>query len=175
MTEDMSRGNSRIFVWAYLDNKHNCYVMKFHICNCLHFPFLLPLFFRTSSGIPSSLFNVIHFPPSCLLLHSLCFYFPSSLSPFHPTDLYSLLWLLSPFLRTSVHSPVTSLYPFSVSQPDISENPEHKITCTNFPRLWTRFYRRQGGTIFDDSDNRLTSYLLIIVAIKSQLTRSHFR
>jgi hypothetical protein len=27
------------------------------------------------------------------------------------------------------------LYPFSVSQPEILENPELKITCINIPRL----------------------------------------
>lgn len=171
MTEDMSRGNPRIFVCAYLDNKHNCDIMKFHICNCLHFPFVLAVFFRTSSGVSSSLFNVIHFPSSCLLLHPLCFYFPSFLYSFHPPDLYSLLWLLS-HIRTSSCDFSVSVFRLSTWH---SENLEHKITCTNFPRLWTRFYRRQGGAILDESDIRLTSYLLIIVSIKPQLTRSHFR
>jgi hypothetical protein len=70
---------------------------------------------------------------------------------------------------------VAFLYLFLVSQPEILENLKHKLTCMNFPRLWTRFYRRQGGAVLDESGIRLTNYLLIIVSIKSQLTRIHFR
>lgn len=172
IAEERSRGHSQNVVWAYLDNKHIYGIMKFHICDCLHLPFIVALFFRTSirpSFIPFSChsfsFLLPFASPSTFTLH-----FHSS----HPSALYSLLWLLLSFLSYIHTTSFDFLNPFSVSQPEILENLKHKITCMNFPRLWTRFCLRQGGAMLDESGIRLTNYLLIIVSIKPRLTWSHF-